>query len=68
MAAWAIFHDPITVLYYHGCISFEALGVRAAAMLYKTRLRFQEDMNSIFKLKPHSASLRRHVDTGIVFT
>jgi hypothetical protein len=45
-----MFHDLITVLIHHGCIYFEALVVRAAAMLYKKKLRFYEDMNSRFKL------------------
>jgi len=63
-----MFHDQITVLNYHGCISFEALEVRAATMLRKKRLRFHEYMKSRFKLKPHSAALCRNADTGVVFT
>ena len=47
-----MFHNPLTVLNYYGNISFEALEVRAAAMLYKKRLRFHEDMNCRFNPYP----------------
>jgi hypothetical protein len=44
MTAGVIIHDPVTVLYYHGCISFDALDVRAVAMLYELTLRLHDDL------------------------